>query len=164
MGNCSFIVENKTIDITKNFFPLYNEINYENINYTWNDTFYLLKLEKQIDGISNYGILKGSKNGYECSGGLSECKDSCCLDGFCVEILYFCKKENYFVNTIYYVLGIFFLILFVIFWITYIILGCKYRDDFIKTMKEEEKLYSFLKIRKNGSGKTSITDIENYST
>ncbi len=75
MGDCSFVIENKSFEISQSNIPLYKEISNGDIDYKWNDTFYLLKLEKQIDGVSNYGLLKGTKNGYECSGGLWECKD-----------------------------------------------------------------------------------------
>ena len=93
MGDCSFIINNKTFQISQGNIPLYNQIANEKISYKLNNTLYPLKLEKQINGISNYGLLKGTKNGYECSGGLWECKDSCCLDGFCVEILFFVIKK-----------------------------------------------------------------------
>ena len=164
MGNCSFIINNKTFEISQRHIPLYKEISNGDIEYKWNDTFYLLKLEKQIDGVSNYGLLKGTKNGYECSGGLWECKDSCCLDGFCVEILFFCDKEKEHITFIYMLMGTFFLTLVTIYWFTFCLLGCKYKDDLTKTMKEEEELYLFMKIDKNhGSGNTaSIT--ENYSS
>ena len=160
MGDCSFIVENKAFEISQRHIPLYKELSNDVIDYKWNDTFYLLKLEKQIDGLSNYGLLKGTKNGYECSGGLWECKDSCCLDGFCVEILFFCDKEKEHVTIVYMVIGVFFFTLVIFYWFTFCLLGCKYKDDLTKTMKEEEELYLFMKI---GSTNTaSVT--ENYGS
>ena len=164
MGDCSFIVENKTYEISQRHIPLYKEISNDNINYKWNETYYLLKLEKQIDGLSNYGLLKGTKNGYECSGGLWECKDSCCLDGFCVEILFFCDKENENVKLVYFVIGIFFLTLLFLYWFTFFLLGCKYKDDLTKTMKEEEELYLFMKIEKSKRNTNSASVTENYSS
>ena len=164
MGDCSFIVKNKTYNITERNIPLYKEIANGDIDYKWNDTYYNLKLEKQIDGVSNYGLLKGTKNGYECSGGLLECKDSCCLDGFCVEILFFCDKEKEHIALLYMLIGTFFLTLLILYWSTYCLLGCKYKDDLTKTMKEEEEIYSFMKIEKiKGSTNSAITT-ENYSS
>ena len=141
MGDCSFIINNKTFQISQGNIPLYNQIANEKISYKLNNTLYPLKLEKQINGISNYGLLKGTKNGYECSGGLWECKDSCCLDGFCVEILFFCDKENEYITFISLLLGIFFVTLIVLYWTTYCFLGFKFKDDLTKTMKEEKELY-----------------------
>ena len=92
-------------------------------------------MEKQIDGVSNYGLLKGSKNGYECTGGLWECKDSCCLDGFCVEILFYCDKEDEDITFIAMIIGIFFVTLIVLYWSTYCFLGFKFKDDLTKTLK-----------------------------
>ena len=51
MGNCSFIINNKTFELTPGKIPLYNQINNEKISYKLNNTFYPLKLEKQIDGV-----------------------------------------------------------------------------------------------------------------
>ena len=164
MGDCSFIIQDKKFNISPRHIPLYKEISSENIEYKWNNTYYLLKLEKQIDGVSNYGLLKGTKNGYECSGGLSECKDSCCLDGFCVEILFFCDKENEHVSLVYLIIGIFFVILIVLYWFTFCLLGCKYKDDLTKTMKEEEEFYLFMKINKIKSSTNSASITENYSS
>ena len=144
MGDCSFIIDNKTFQISQGKIPLYKQLSNEDINYKYNNTFYPLKLEKQIDGVSNYGLLKGSKNGYECSGGLWECKDSCCLDGFCVEILFFCDKENEYITFVSLLIVIFFVTLVVLYWITYCFLGFKFKDDLTKTMKEEKELYFFV--------------------
>ena len=149
MGDCSFIINNKTFQISQGNIPLYNQIANEKISYKLNNTLYPLKLEKQINGISNYGLLKGTKNGYECSGGLWECKDSCCLDGFCVEILFFCDKENEYITFISLLLGIFFVTLIVLYWATYCFLGFKFKDDLTKTMKEEKELYYVDFSRKN---------------
>ena len=153
MGNCSFIINNKTFEITPGKIPLYNQINNEKISYKLNNTFYPLKLEKQIDGVSNYGLLKGSKNGYECTGGLWECKDSCCLDGFCVEILFYCDKEDEDITFIAMIIGIFFVTLIVLYWSTYCFLGFKFKDDLTKTLKEEKELYFYFKIRKENTEK-----------
>ena len=153
MGNCSFIINNKTFEITPGKIPLYNQINIEKISYKLNNTFYPLKLEKQIDGVSNYGLLKGSKNGYECTGGLWECKDSCCLDGFCVEILFYCDKEDEDITFIAMIIGIFFVTLIVLYWSTYCFLGFKFKDDLTKTLKEEKELYFYFKIRKENTEK-----------
>ena len=153
MGNCSFIINNKTFEITPGKIPLYNQINNEKISYKLNNTFYPLKLEKQIDGVSNYGLLKGSKNGYECTGGLWECKDSCCLDGFCVEILFYCDKEDEDITFIAMIIGIFFVTLIVLYWSTYCFLGFKFKDDLTKTLKEEKELYFYFKIRKENAEK-----------
>ena len=153
MGNCSFIINNKTFEITPGKIPLYNQINNEKISYKLNNTFYPLKLEKQIDGVSNYGLLKGSKNGYECTGGLWECKDSCCLDGFCVEILFYCDKEDEDITFIAMIIGIFFVTLIVLYWSTYCFLGFKFKDDLTKTLKEEKELYFYFKRRKENSEK-----------
>ena len=164
MGNCSFIIDNKKFEISERHIPLYKEISNGDIDYKWNDTFYLLTLEKQIDGVSNYGLLKGTQNGYECSGGLWECKDSCCLDGFCVEILFFCDKENEHVTLVYIVMGTFFITLVTIYWFTFCLLGCKYKDDLTKTMKEEEELYLFMKIDKMHENANTASVTENYSS
>ena len=160
MGDCSFIIDNKTFQLSQGNIPLYNQINNEKISYKLNNTLYPLKLEKQIDGTSNYGLLKGSKNGYECSGGLWECKDSCCLDGFCVEILFFCDKENEFITFISLLLGIFFVTLIVLYWSTYCFLGFKFKDDLTKTMKEEKELYyvDFSRKNENSENNKNIRD------
>ena len=165
MGDCNFIVDNKTYEISQREIPLYKEISDGQIEHKWNDTFYLLKLEKQIDGISNYGLLKGTKNGYECSGGLSECKDSCCLDGFCVEILFFCDRENEHITVEYVYISSCFFVLLIFYWITYFMMGCKYKDDLTKTMNEEEELYLFLKVDKIDKTKgnaNSVSVSENF--
>ena len=163
MGDCSFIVDNRTFNLSQRHIPLYKEISNDQINYKFNETYYLLKLEKQIDGVSNYGLLKGTKNGYECSGGLLECKDSCCLDGFCVENLFFCDRENQNVKLVYMLISAFFLILVILYWMTYCLLGCKYKDDLTKTMKEEEELYKFMKIEKSKGNTNTASVTENYS-
>ena len=149
MGDCTFIIDNKSYDISKEAIPLYNSLLTENISYKWNDTFYLLKLEKQLDGVSNHGLLKGTKNGYECSGGLLECKDSCCLDGFCVEILFFCDQENEYITFISILLTTVFVTLIILYWTTYCFLGFKFKDDLAKTMKEEKELFYNDYFRKN---------------
>ena len=164
MGDCSFIIENKKFDISQRHIPLYKEISNGDIDYKWNDTFYLLKLEKQIDGVSNYGLLKGTKNKYEFSGGLWECKDSCCLDGFCVEILFFCDKENEHITFVYMSISVFFLTFGIFYWFTFCLLGCKYKDDLTKTMKEEEELYLFMKIGKIKGSTNTASVTENYSS
>ena len=164
MGDCSFIIDGKPFEISQRHIPLYKEISNGEIDYNWNDTFYSLKLEKQIDGVSNYGLLKGTKNGYECNGGLWECKDSCCLDGFCVEILFFCDKENEHITTLYVTIGFFFLTLVIFYWFTFCFLGCKYKYDLTKTMKEEEELYLFMKIGKIKGSTNSVSVTENYAS
>ena len=171
MGDCSFIIDNKTFQLTQGNIPLYNQMTNETITYKLNNTFYPLKLEKQINGVSNYGLLKGTKNGYECSGGLLECKDSCCLDGFCVEILFFCDKENEYITFIFILLTTFFMTLIVLYWTTYCYLGFKFKDDLTKTMKEEKELYYFdysrnnenrNNINKNRENTNSANITENY--
>ena len=49
MGDCSFIVDNKTFHLSQGNIPLYNQITNEKITYKLNNTFYPLKLEKQIN-------------------------------------------------------------------------------------------------------------------
>ena len=149
MGDCSFIIDNKAFKLFQGNIPLYNQITNEKINYKLNNTFYPLKLEKQINGVSNYGLLKGTKNGYECSGGLLECKDSCCLDGFCVEILFFCDQENEYITFISILLTTVFVTLIILYWTTYCFLGFKFKDDLAKTMKEEKELFYIDYYRKN---------------
>ena len=149
MGDCSFIIDNKAFQLSQGNIPLYNQITNEKINYKLNNTFYPLKLEKQINGVSNYGLLKGTKNGYECSGGLLECKDSCCLDGFCVEILFFCDQENEYITFISILLTTVFVTLIILYWTTYCFLGFKFKDDLAKTMKEEKELFYNDYFRKN---------------
>ena len=166
MGDCSFIVDNKTFQLSQGNIPLYNQITNEKIIYKLNNTFYPLKLEKQINGVSNYGLLKGTKNGYECSGGLWECKDSCCLDGFCVEILFYCDKENEYITFISILLTTFFVTLIVLYWITYCFLGFKFKDDLTKTMKEEKELYyfDFSRNNKNRNNTNKIRESANSAS
>ena len=57
-------------------------------------------------------------------------------------------------------IGIFFFTLVVFYWFTFCLLGCKYKDDLTKTMKEEEELYLFMKIGSTNTG--SVT--ENYGS
>ena len=140
MGNCSISnSKNSPININLRHKSLYKELNTNETQASWNDTFYLLKLEKQIDGVSNYGLLKNTN--YECSGGLWECKDSCCLDGFCGEILFFCLQESEVIKELYLAITIFFITIIFLYWISFFILGCKYKDDLAKTQKEEECFY-----------------------
>ena len=162
MGDCSFIVNNKTFQLSQGNIPLYNQITNEKIIYKLNNTFYPLKLEKQINGVSNYGLLKGTKNGYECSGGLLECKDSCRLDGFCVEILFYCDKENEYITFILILITTFFITLIVLYWITYCFLGFKFKDDLTKTMKEEKELYYF-DFSRNNKNRDSTNKIRESS-
>ena len=166
MGDCSFIVDNKTFQLSQGNIPLYNQITNEKIIYKLNNTFYPLKLENQINGVSNYGLLKGTKNGYECSGGLWECKDSCCLDGFCVEILFYCDKENEYITFISILLTTFFVTLIVLYWITYCFLGFKFKDDLTKTMKEEKELYyfDFSRNNKNRNNTNKIRESANSAS
>lgn len=91
----------------------------------WNKTYEQIHISKQIDGISPYGLLKG-KIGYECSGGLSECFNSCCLNGFCVEILYYCNQQRENIKQIYIVTCSGFLFLICIYWVTFFVIGCSY--------------------------------------
>ena len=140
MGNCSVSSnKNNPINISLLHKPLYKELNTNEIKTSWNDTFYLLKLEKQIDGVSNYGLLKNSN--YECSGGLWECKDSCCLDGFCGEILFFCSREIEVIQEVYLATTILFTSFIFLYWISFFVMGCKYKDDLEKTKKEERCFY-----------------------
>ena len=171
MGDCTFIINNKTVEISQGIIPLYKQMSNEKIKYKFNNTYYHLKLEKQIDGVSNYGLLKGTKKGYECSGGLWECKDSCCLDGFCVEILFFCDQENEYITFISILLTTVFLTLIILYWITYCFLGFKFKDDLTRTMKEEKELYYYdfsrsKKSRENNKGNresaNSASITENY--
>ena len=98
----------------------------------WNKTEITIEISGQIDGVSPYPPLPGKK-GYECSGGLSECINSCCLDGFCVAILYYCHNQRDTINLIYILSCSFFVFLLCLYWGTYFVLGC----DFNKKQKNE---------------------------
>lgn len=101
----------------------------------WNKTKTTLEISGQIDGISPYKPLPGKK-GYECSGGLGECLNSCCLDGFCVAILYYCHNQVDIVNLIYITTAAFFIFLTCFYWGTFFVLGCNFNKKFKNENRE----------------------------
>lgn len=103
-----------------------------NLTKKWNKTEITIEISGQIDGVSPYPPLPGKK-GYECSGGISECINSCCLDGFCVAILYYCHNQRDTINLIYILSCSFFVFLLCLYWGTYFVLGC----DFNKKHRNE---------------------------
>ena len=103
-----------------------------NLTKKWNKTEITIEISGQIDGVSPYEPLPGKK-GYECSGGISECINSCCLDGFCVAILYYCHNQRDTINLIYILSCSFFVFLLCLYWGTYFVLGC----DFNKKHRNE---------------------------
>ena len=62
------------------------------------------------------------------------------------------------------VISLFFISLVIFYWFTFCLLGCKYKDDLTKTMKEEEELYLFMKIEKIKGSTNSASVTENYTS
>ena len=106
-----------------------------NFTKKWNKTKKTLEISGQIDGISKYKPLSG-KRGYECSGGLGECLNSCCLDGFCVAILYYCHNQADIVKLIYITTAAFFIFLTCFYWGTFFVLGCNFNKKFKNENRE----------------------------
>lgn len=124
------------------YFPSQGKlIPYDNttIQKKWNNTQVPLTISSQIDGVSLYSPLKGEK-GYECFGGLSECINSCCLDGFCVDILFYCHQQKLTIEMIYIFTTSGFVFLAAIYWGTFFILGCNFNEK-IKSEKKEHQMY-----------------------
>ena len=137
-GSCLITTENnkdKNLEISQGIIPLYPDK--KQIKKKWNKTHIPLTISSQINGISNYGILKGEK-GYECTGGLWECQDSCCLDGFCVNILYFCKNKVDNIELIYTICGGSFVFFVCFYWMSFFIIGCQFNKNLISEEKEEQ--------------------------
>lgn len=157
LGKCTLSTLNNLdndLIIKPGIMPLY--LDKEKLIKKWDNSIINLNITSQIDKKSYYGILKGKK-GYECTGGLNECINSCCLDGFCVEILKYCESKLKIIEMIY-VLTLFFAVILIFFyWITYFIIGCKYNKKFKNNEKKEFQgydkiiftdLYEFYKIKK----------------
>ena len=79
-----------------------------------------------LKGISEYGTLKKSSIGYECSGGLDECVNSCCLNGYCVKLQYICEVKKEQIGTIYILTTSMFALLIVIYWSMFFYIGYPY--------------------------------------
>jgi len=140
-GKCMLSTLNnldKNLIIKPGIMPLY--LDKEKIIKIWDNSIIDLNISSQIDGISYYGILKGKK-GYECTGGINECINSCCLDGFCVEILKYCESKIKNIKIIYILTCFFTIILICIYWVTYFIIGCKYNKKFNNNEDKEFQGY-----------------------
>ena len=140
-GTCLITTLNskdKNVKISEGLNLLYQDK--KGITKKWNKSNTPLLISSQINGVSKYGILKGKK-GYECSGGLWECIDSCCLDGFCVQILHYCKSEVDNVELIYIICGSSFVFLISIYWMTYFIIGWNFNKNYFVSEEKEEQGY-----------------------
>ena len=158
LGKCTLSTSNnldKDLIIKPGIMPLY--LDKEKLIKKWDNSIISLNISSQIDKKSYYGILKG-KNGYECTGGLNECINSCCLDGFCVEILKYCESKIKIIEIIYVLTSFFTIILIFLYWIAYFIIGCKYNNKFKNNEDKEFQgydkiiftdLYGFYKTKKN---------------
>ena len=106
------------IILSPNFHPLDILTSRIEIKTTHNNTLnYSLNLES-LYGFSRYGFLDKNKI-YECSNGLDECVNSCCVNGLCVGNEKICrdKKDNIikiYLIILYIFCGIIFIFFFVI--------------------------------------------------
>jgi hypothetical protein len=132
-GKCLIFPSSKTSNYNNSYELLPGKCpsNFDKSEFTrsWNKTNTTLEISGQIDGVSRYRPLPGKK-GYECSGGISECINSCCLDGFCVAILHYCHHQIDTINLTYIITVSFFVLLIVIYWTIYIIIGCNFNEQF----------------------------------
>lgn len=103
-------------------------------------TYNLLMETKQINiGYSKYGSLP-NKSQYECSGGLGECINSCCVNGICVQAAYQCAQTSDLIQLIYIFIFTLFTFLVSLFSVLYIMLGWN-KFHQIKSKTDEKLKY-----------------------
>lgn len=73
-------------------------------------------------GVSKFGILKGLHQ-YECAGGLEECINGCCKNGYCYTAIFLCKPDKEFIKQIYIMLGTSFGGLIILYWFVFYLVG-----------------------------------------
>jgi hypothetical protein len=104
------------------FYPSYSIIPLQGDSTSNTENFTL----EIFTGYPKKGIFKNSKFNYECSNGINECINSCCLNGFCKGSPNLCNKKIDEVKIIFILTLSFFYVFFLFYWICYFILGCNY--------------------------------------
>lgn len=113
-----------------------------------------------IAGYSLYGPLKGSKKGYECAGGLSECTNSYCRDGKCIDPRNTLREKKNKTKLIYIVTSFTFVGLTIIYWAVFFILGYKYNKTLeVQSEFKEEQGYGTV-VKKQPENQNNQEDIE----
>jgi hypothetical protein len=85
-------------------------------------------------GISAFGLLPNSK--FECGGGLNECINSCCKNGFCTDPGNICINFDNNIRIIILVVGFCMGILVILYWMVFHIMGVVYNSKPITTKSE----------------------------
>lgn len=127
LGNCSIIMDsNETFIPMPNSFSIPAHYIKDPPQFVANQTEQIISPQEGYKGISKNGIIKNTKNNYECTGGLNECIDSCCLNGFCVKLLYICdiKKQQF--TTIYILTVSMFALFAILYWSMFFSIGLMY--------------------------------------
>ena len=167
-GNCKIIENNEEIYLLPGYLPFYpsETVNPKNSPYIKSQDVANFTLNI-LTGYPKKGILKGSKNNYECAGGINECVNSCCEDGYCKGTKYNCNEKNDTIQIIIVIVASIFGIILIFFWIYYFIIGCNYnkiveRDsDEKKELKENQNYGNFVQHKNQNSQSDSQIDDKN---
>lgn len=127
LGKCEIITSTKIIITPEpNFFSLSPSLLSSEPLFQSDQTDITILPQGDLKGLSQFGPLRKSSIGYECSGGLSECVNSCCLNGFCVNLQYICQVKKEQIGTIYILTISMFALLIVIYWSMFFYIGYRY--------------------------------------
>ena len=167
-GNCKIIVDNEEIYLRPGYLPFYpvEEVNPINSDGTENINQQNFTLNI-LTGYPKKGILKGSKKQFECAGGMNECANSCCKEGYCKGTRHDCNNKYEKIEIIFIIVGSVFGIFLILFWIYYFIIGCNYnkiveRDsDEKKELKENQNYGNFVQHKNQNSQSDSQIDDKN---
>jgi hypothetical protein len=165
-GNCKIIVDNEEIYLRPGYLPFYpvEEVNPINSDGTENINQQNFTLNI-LTGYPKKGILKGSKKQFECAGGMNECANSCCKEGYCKGTRHDCNNKYEKIEIIFIIVGSVFGIFLILFWIYFFIIGCNYNkiverdlNDEKKELKENQNYGNF--IQKKNSNNQSDSQID----
>ena len=140
-GNCKIIENKEEIYLLPGYLPFYpieEEVKpiTSKDNENEDDKNFTLNI---LTGYPKEGILKGSKNNFECVGGINECINSCCEDGFCKGTKFKCNEKYDKIEIIYIIVITIFGIIIIFFWVYYFIVGCNYNKMVERDLKDEKK-------------------------
>ena len=131
LGKCEIITPMKIVITPEpNSFSLSPSLLSSDPIYQSDQTDITILPQGDLKGFSEYGPLRKSSIGYECSGGLSECVNSCCLNGFCVNLQYICQVKKDQIGTIYILTISMFALLIVIYWSMFFYIGYRYNKKY----------------------------------
>lgn len=126
-----------SINIKPGYYPYYPSK--EGIPYLIPNATNSIIDTKQINvGYSKYGYLS-NKSQFECSGGLNECINSCCVNGKCIQSEYQCAKIKDIVQLTYVVTFALSTILFSIFFVSYIFIDWSLPEEIKQKIVEKVK-------------------------